>query len=174
MRIKYHIEWLLLAALLAGFNNQNTPAQAPANNAPKIADKKIQPKGPVADNSRCHVCHINFEEEDLAVVHARANIGCVSCHGDSSAHSSDEDNVTAPDIMYPRPKLNAACMKCHGRAKLSVVHQSVLAGKDPKNKYCIDCHGEHRVNHRTKNWDKETGKLLPLKPKTPSPSAVKY
>jgi len=32
--------------------------------------------GPVADNSRCHVCHINYADEALAVTHARANIRC--------------------------------------------------------------------------------------------------
>jgi hypothetical protein len=37
------------------------------------------PEGPVADNSRCHVCHINYADEELAVEHARANISCEQC-----------------------------------------------------------------------------------------------
>ena len=43
-----------------------------------------------ADNSRCHVCHINFSQEELAVAHARAAIGCAGCHGASDAHIADE------------------------------------------------------------------------------------
>ena len=55
--------------------------------------------GPAADNSRCHVCHINYSDEALAVTHARANISCEQCHGASDAHCSDEDNITPPDII---------------------------------------------------------------------------
>ncbi len=139
------------------------PASKPDNiaaNAPK--SEKI--KGPVADNSRCLVCHINFEDEELAARHAQANIGCVSCHGESAAHSADENNVTAPEIMFPKAKLNQACLKCHTAGKLTERHKPVLKGSDPKAKYCTACHGEHKIKHRTHNWDKETGRLLPLKP----------
>jgi hypothetical protein len=65
------------------------------------------PEGPVADNSRCHVCHINYADEKLAVRHARANISCEQCHGTSDAHCSDEDNITPPDIMFPLQKINS-------------------------------------------------------------------
>jgi hypothetical protein len=102
-----------------------------------------------ADNSRCHVCHINYEDEKLAVTHARAGIGCEQCHGASDAHCSDEDNITPPDIMYPADKVNSFCKGCHPKAQLG-------GGK----KYCTDCHGEHRLNHRTRRWDKSTGQLI--------------
>ena len=36
---------------------------------PKPAEK---PAGPVADNSPCYVCHINYEEETLVVEHTLA------------------------------------------------------------------------------------------------------
>jgi len=107
------------------------------------------PAGPVADNSRCHVCHINYQDEQLAVVHARANIGCEKCHGSSDAHCGDEDNITPPDIMYPAEKVNSFCKDCHPTAKLG-------GGK----KYCTDCHGDHRLGYRTRRWDKTTGKLI--------------
>ncbi|GAG08636.1 unnamed protein product, partial [marine sediment metagenome] len=42
----------------------------------EAAEDTAPPTGPVADNSRCYVCHINYEDEQLAVVHARANISC--------------------------------------------------------------------------------------------------
>ena len=105
--------------------------------------------GPVADNSRCHVCHINYEEEELAVVHARANISCEQCHGSSDAHCGDEDNITPPDVMYPQEKINGFCKDCHPDSKLS-----------GDKKYCTDCHGEHRLGYRTRRWDKTTGKLI--------------
>lgn len=69
--------------------------------------------------------------------------------------------MTPPDIMYAKEKINPACLKCHQPAKLGDIHESVLAGTDPKNKYCTDCHGEHHLNHRTRIWDKNTRKLLP-------------
>lgn len=104
---------------------------------------------PLADNSRCHVCHINYEDEELAVTHARAGVGCERCHGASDAHCSDEDNITPPDIMYPADKLNSFCKSCHPDGKLG-------GGK----KYCTDCHGQHRLGYRTRKWDKETGELV--------------
>ena len=116
-----------------------------------------------ADNSRCHVCHMNFEDEDLAVTHAKNGIGCEECHGKSKAHAADEDNITAPDIMYPKSKITAACEKCHTSTTLAKTeqHKSVLAGTANDRTACTDCHGEHRMNNRRNRWDKETGKLLP-------------
>jgi hypothetical protein len=105
--------------------------------------------GPVADNSRCHVCHMNYAVEKLAVSHAQANVGCEKCHGASNAHCSDEDNITPPDIMYAPEKINSACKSCHPDAKLG-------EGK----KYCTECHGEHKLSHRTREWDKTTRALI--------------
>ncbi len=107
------------------------------------------PSGPVADNSRCHVCHLNYAEEELAVVHARANIGCEQCHGACDAHCSDEDNITPPDTMFAMEKINSFCKSCHADAQLG-------GGK----KYCTDCHGDHRLDYRTRRWDKSTGQLI--------------
>ena len=105
--------------------------------------------GPLADNSRCYVCHINYEVEELTSMHAKADVGCERCHGTSDAHCSDKDNMTPPDIMYPADKVNSSCNSCHPDGKLG-------GGK----KYCTDCHGEHRLSHRTRRWDKATGKLI--------------
>ena len=117
------------------------------------------PSGPVADNSRCHVCHINYEDEELAVVHARANINCEQCHGSCDAHCSDEDNITPPDIMYPAAKINSSCLECHPKNKIDIQpHEFLFAATEKK--YCTDCHGEHRLAYRTRKWDRETGELL--------------
>jgi hypothetical protein len=115
----------------------------------------------VANNSACFVCHVNFQEEDLATTHAKAGVGCIKCHGKSNAHTDDEANLIPPEIMFPKAKINSACLKCHAPAKLTDSHKPVLAGTDTKNPYCTDCHGEHRLPHRTRHWDKQTGKLLP-------------
>jgi hypothetical protein len=114
-----------------------------------VTEELSSPTGPVADNSRCHVCHINYEGEELVFIHSQANISCEQCHGASDAHCSDEDNITPPDIMYPANKINSSCKSCHPDGKLS-------GGK----KYCTDCHGEHRLSYRTRKWDKTTGELI--------------
>ncbi|HAK95025.1 MAG TPA: hypothetical protein DCM87_08490 [Planctomycetes bacterium] len=118
----------------------------------------MPPKGPPADNFRCHVCHINFADEELAVNHAEAGVGCEKCHGKSDAHCSDEDNITAPDIMYAKEAITPACMACH--TALPADHKSVVEGTAEKDRFCTDCHGEHRVAVRSRAWDKTTGKLI--------------
>jgi hypothetical protein len=119
------------------------------------------PEGPVADNTRCHVCHINYAEETLAVMHARADIGCEQCHGSSDAHCGDEDNITPPDIMYPAHKINSSCMTCHPKQKIKVPqHEFVFDSIVANEKGCTECHGEHRLDHRTRRWNKTTGQLI--------------
>jgi hypothetical protein len=113
--------------------------------------------GPVADNGRCFVCHLNYVQESIAVVHAKANISCAKCHGDCDAHIADESwasggNGTAPGIMYPREKVNLFCMGCHPKDKMSVaLHAAFLAGT-AKEASCTDCHGKHRLATRKCKW----------------------
>lgn len=118
-------------------------------------------KGLTADNSRCHVCHMNYEDEELAVSHVKSKIGCERCHGASDAHCGDEDNVTPPDVMYAKAKINPSCITCHPWAKIDTqahkpVVEALAKGKTP----CTDCHGKHRLSHRTRRWDKTTGKPI--------------
>ncbi|MHC4743278.1 MAG: multiheme c-type cytochrome, partial [Planctomycetota bacterium] len=58
--------------------------------------------GPVADNSRCYVCHMNFDGEGLSAMHAKHDVSCEDCHGASDEHCSDEDNITPPDKMFAK------------------------------------------------------------------------
>ncbi len=111
---------------------------------------------PEADNSRCFVCHINYMQEDIAVVHARANIGCAACHGESDEHIADESwasggNGTAPDIMYPRPKIKPFCMGCHPKDKIDTEQHKPLFANIEKM-VCTDCHGNHRLEVRKCKW----------------------
>jgi hypothetical protein len=115
------------------------------------------PTGQGADNSRCFVCHLNYVRESIAVVHAKAGIGCTRCHGDCDAHIADESwasggNGTPPGIMYPREKINPFCMGCHPKDKMPAArHAAFLAGA-AKEKYCTDCHGQHRLAKRKCKW----------------------
>ena len=105
--------------------------------------------GPQADNSRCFVCHVNYMEEDIAVNHARIGIGCAYCHGESDEHIADESwasggNGTAPDAIFPKPKIVPFCMGCHPKDKIDAVqHEPLFA--DMEKMVCTDCHGQHRI-----------------------------
>ena len=115
------------------------------------------PDKPVADNSRCHICHLNYMQEDIAVTHSKANIGCADCHGDCDAHIADESwasggTGTPPGIMYPPEKVNSFCMSCHTKGKIDVEQHKPLFAGTAKEKYCTDCHGDHRLAHRRCKW----------------------
>ena len=126
-------------------------------------------------NSFCFACHADFDGEQLALDHELAGIGCERCHGESERHRSDEANITPPEIMYPKAKINPTCMMCHPRHDIQHVkdHEPLLAGaktvfdEEPEaaapgeKKYCTDCHGtEHRMKVRTIRWNKATGELI--------------
>ncbi|MCX5653439.1 MAG: hypothetical protein NTY65_02145 [Planctomycetota bacterium] len=155
--------WLSLAAaaaLTVGCQKsaQSTPeGQGGAAKAPLARE---------VDNSRCHVCHLNFSDEQLAVNHAKNGVGCEKCHGASDDHASDEANITPPQIMYPREKIDAACKVCHPDPMERIVAGAkyclhVLVTAEEQKKVCADCHGAHRMAHRSVRWDKVTGKVLP-------------
>jgi hypothetical protein len=124
------------------------------------------PTGPVADNIACYCCHANYEEEPFVVYHAKANVGCVKCHGESYDHGDDEDNITPPDVMFPPEKIESNCRECHETHDAPA--QEVIARwqercpdkAKPEEILCMDCHGKHRLESRTVRWDKRTGKLI--------------
>lgn len=132
---------------------------------------QIEPPSFVA-NPFCFACHADFEEEQLAHSHMIAGIGCERCHGESERHRSDEANITPPELMYPRAKINPTCMMCHAREDIEHVndHKLFLAGAETvfdkampegPDKVCTDCHAKgHRMNVRSVRWDKATGKIL--------------
>ncbi len=127
------------------------------------------PTGPGADNSRCQVCHLNFMQEAITVVHARTNIGCATCHGPSDAHIADESwasggNGTPPDIFYRKSLSRFSCLGCHNWVNLvesdkkrtelkdKPDHQAVLDGTNREKRFCTDCHGQHRMVKRKCKW----------------------
>ena len=124
-------------------------------------------------NPFCKACHVDFDEEHLVMAHKAAGVGCERCHGESFRHRSDEANVTPPELMYPKERINPTCMMCHPRHAIQQVesHRPILqanlsvletpSSDEHARKYCTDCHGsEHRMKVRTIRWDKYTGKPL--------------
>lgn len=132
------------------------------HSADPVDNKPPQTPPKPADNSYCLVCHANYKNEDLARTHQQAGIGCAKCHGESDRHSADEDGLTPPEIMFASDKINPACIKCHPLEKLAQApeHAPILEKKPAKLKTCTECHGKHRLAVRTRQWDKNTGKLI--------------
>ncbi len=148
--------------------------QKPLGKDTKWKVTKPDPSKPVeeADNSYCLVCHVNLEEEELVDIHLPVGVGCETCHGMSDDHSADEDSLTPPEIMWSKARINPRCMTCHTREELladktvAEPHREMFQRwetpekAEPGEKYCVQCHGKHRVPNRTRQWDQETGKLL--------------
>ncbi len=153
------------AALPAPGASSATPAKAPAGGDATpllLLDDEPSTNAPAggADNSRCQVCHLNFMTERLAAGHARTNIGCATCHGPCDAHIADESwasggNGTAPDIMFPRLKIYAACIACHKPEQVFVKvekHKPFWWSIAYQERVCTDCHGQHHMATRRCRW----------------------
>jgi hypothetical protein len=130
-----------------------------------VDDWRAQEGHEPADNFFCLVCHLNYEKEDLAKTHKAEGIGCETCHGMSDKHSEDEDSITPPDIMYPEDRIVPLCFECHKKDDLieeaPLPHEKLFSGEAPEPKPCTECHGEnHRLEVRTRKWDKRTGELV--------------
>jgi len=163
-------------AAWAGDGDSPKPAALPRlkvdkKAAPLLGDapKKAVPKSgakPHADNTACYVCHGNYQDEPLAQWHAAANVGCITCHGVSTAHRNDEDHRTPPDIMYAAADIDRACGKCHAthdapaKKVLARWQEKCPAKTNPGDVVCTDCHVEHRLKFRSYWWDKKTGKFI--------------
>ena len=163
---------LLLFAASRSFEEKQPDTAAVEQQAEEEAVEKQTEYEPFVANPFCYACHADFEEEELVFSHMIAGIGCERCHGESERHRSDEANITPPELMYPRVRINPTCMMCHPRENIEHVseHKELLAGAEtvfdkvepegPKE-VCTDCHAEkHRMNVRTVRWDKATGEIL--------------
>jgi hypothetical protein len=167
--MKYHLLVLVAACIIVSGCGQKEGILKPEakDEAPLLLDDEPllllddeedarQSDGPQADNNRCFVCHVNYMQEDIAVIHAQANIGCANCHGQSDEHIADESwasggNGTAPDIMYLPEKINPFCMGCHSKEKIETEQHKPLFANFEKM-VCTDCHGSHRLTVRKCKW----------------------
>jgi hypothetical protein len=180
--MKKHALWLLLPVVaLVGFGyragflgEQVCAVAAPPLSLEGYLDEKLpeartdKPKMKV-DNGACYVCHGNYQEEELTVMHGQDAVGCMDCHGRSFAHRGDEDNITPPEKMYPAGEIDRMCGTCHEGhdvAPMDVIvrwKRRCPTKTDPKTIVCTDCHGQHRLKRRVVRWDKKTGKLIERK-----------
>ncbi|MCL5270060.1 MAG: cytochrome c3 family protein [bacterium] len=154
----------------AGPNPGGPPPLTVDKAAPLLLDEATTSAKPA--NLRkliCHDCHANYLEEPFAVAHDKAGVTCLSCHGESMAHSGDENNITPPEVMYAREAIAPKCRQCHPDHNAAAIDVIVLWQRrglqklDARQLVCTDCHGEHRLKVRTVEWDKKTGKPLPAK-----------
>ncbi len=159
---------LMVFAASCSFENKTSDDSTLKQAKEQSTERKAQKETFVA-NEFCSVCHYAFGDEKLARTHERAGIGCERCHGESERHRSDEDNITPPEIMYPKERINPTCMMCHPRNEIKHVphHKPLLAGaetifdKSSSQNNCTDCHAKgHRINVRTIRWNKATGEIL--------------
>ncbi len=72
-------------------------------------------------------------------------------------HIADESwasggNGTAPDIIYPRDRINPSCMACHPKDTIDTDAHKPLFADDAETKVCTDCHGNHRLPVRRSKW----------------------
>jgi hypothetical protein len=96
-----------------------------------------------AKNTACFVCHANYMTEFLANRHAKADIGCVKCHGESSAHRNDENNITPPEIMYSAEKIDPFCQDCHETHDIPPKKIIAFWAKQIRDKADSSCRGCH-------------------------------
>jgi hypothetical protein len=155
-RLPHFWHGILVIALAAA---TSLSGQVLPPNTNQTTAKPAAPKP--ANNSYCLTCHANFKNEDLSRCHQLVGVACAKCHGESDAHSSDEDGLTAPDIIYSHDAINAACYQCHARSKMEAVEAHLPEPKNNgKSLVCTECHGNHKLVVRTRRWDKTTRKLL--------------
>jgi hypothetical protein len=135
-------------------------------------DKPVAPS--VAENSACYVCHENLQTEELVTQHVAGDTGCVDCHGKSYDHRNDENNTTPPDVMFPRGNIDAACLECHethdapAAKVVARLRERAPRMSESEQLVCTDCHGFHRLNHRTVVWDRASRVLLTGKQDAPA------
>lgn len=123
-----------------------------------------------AKNATCFVCHANYAEEPLAQWHAKADIACSHCHGESIAHKNDENHTTPPDKMYPAGEIDPACQKCHTGhdvPAIEIVRRWKQSTGDTKTDVlCKECHESHDFPAAkvVRRWQKRTGQKEQTEP----------
>lgn len=132
---------------------EETPAVSEAVAA--IEHAVLYDSGYEEDNASCMVCHIDFETEKISLVHLKAGLTCMACHGDSDDHRSDEFNIIRPDVLWGRAEMKAFCRQCHKKhkhpEKVKAFHEKWDARRRPNGRYveresvCLDCHGNHAI-----------------------------
>jgi formate-dependent nitrite reductase cytochrome c552 subunit len=157
------------------FSRTNEPPPLVVDkNAPLLLDEPGENEKVTTDagvkNATCYVCHANYTEEPLAQWHAKANISCADCHGESIAHENDENHLTPPDKMYPASEIDGACLKCHATHDVQpaevVRRWQQHTGDKKTDVLCKQCHEGHDVPAAAvvRKWQKQSGQNVYEKP----------
>jgi formate-dependent nitrite reductase cytochrome c552 subunit len=141
---------------------------------PGLLDERTEIGNPVteaeAKNATCYVCHANYQQEELSQWHAKNNIGCADCHGESIAHKNDENHQTPPDKMYAADGIDEACRKCHTSHDIQpeevVLRWQQRTGNKKTIGLCEICHESHDVPAAqvVRSWQKRTGQKEQAEP----------
>ncbi|MFQ6131005.1 MAG: hypothetical protein ACE5R4_03140 [Armatimonadota bacterium] len=83
----------------------------------------------------CAICHVDVVDKLAESKHPGAGIGCVTCHGPSQGHVTDENNQVKPDVIYGRDEIDAHCVACHACSRAQP--------EEPPVRVCTECHGKH-------------------------------
>jgi hypothetical protein len=140
-------------SLLAESESASTSGPPPLvvdTSEPLLLDEPTEQEAAIAAteaataNMACFVCHANYRGEVLADSHAKVNIGCVNCHGDSFAHRNDENNTTPPETMYPAERIDPFCQGCHDAHDISA--RKIIAAwiRQKAKKPDVTCQGCHK------------------------------
>jgi formate-dependent nitrite reductase cytochrome c552 subunit len=150
------------------------PPLVVGKDAPLLLDEPTEAEKVLTEaeskNATCYVCHANYQDESFAQSHAKANIGCVNCHGQSIAHKNDENHITPPDKMYPASEIDKSCQKCHTSHDVQpaeVVRRWQQRTGDKKTEVlCKKCHEDHDIPAAAvvRKWQKQSGQKIYEKP----------
>lgn len=159
----FRLAAILAGALaLAGCNADKTAPKpaAPARETPATPTGKKTAQS----NASCVQCHQNLQQEMISRVHERHGVGCMDCHGASSAHLESRRNK--PDVVFARADVPAYCHRCHGEhehpQKVKAFLEQYQEKEAPSgrvllaNPVCTDCHGQHnRIQHGRRERQRE-------------------
>jgi hypothetical protein len=123
------------------------------------ANPPVETIAGMVPNDLCHICHIPFSEEPLAVSHAKGKVWCQTCHGPSGPHMENEKiGATRPDKVFRGSQVDRMCSRCHERRDHPKVPAGIRATRLAESKklqteikghpveptgVCTDCHGRH-------------------------------
>jgi hypothetical protein len=136
--------------------------------ADEAEEKQAADEDPIG-NSKCYVCHLSLQTEEITTLHLEMDITCDECHGPSVEHMHDEMLMTEPDLLFGRQEVNKMCSNrtCHPPAGDRQVygfqdHRAPEAVEEFFKKWrgrtrpngrtvtqdsvCTDCHGTHNLD----------------------------
>lgn len=112
-------------------------------------------------DERCITCHVDQGESVAGSAHARAGVGCISCHGadevDAAQTRGNPHRRIATFRGYRRQSIPEDCGSCH-KAVLEAMRPTghfakTIAGNDEprRMKGCVECHAYHATERAVRS-----------------------